>query len=192
MTFSFQTIIVGAVVTVAHLAAILAIRPATLEASKYFHSPEMDAFVAEVLVKSGSGSDPGSPERVSDIIAQAETVEEEAGPDPQPESVDTSTPVEKVAMPVPDSTVEFAESFIDLEKERESMKAVTDVRVFSGRIEQPSVRQPAAEKAAAEAEKAPEEPARAEPPVIEEPAAEKKPSSAGPFKLREIRPVTRS
>lgn len=189
MTISFQNFAVGAIVTVAHLAVIVAIKPATLEASKYFQALKMDAFVEEVLVKHEANTEMEPLEIIPEMLSKVE-VEVEAEADPEPENEPVPAPKEKAPLVVPDSTVEFAESFIDLKQEMDSMKAVTDVRVFSGRIEQPTLRRATPVEAPASSEAASKKPEEVATPVVEKPAA-KKPTKSGPFNLREIRPVSR-
>jgi hypothetical protein len=178
MHFSFQTLAVGAVVTVIHLAVIAAMQPATLEASKYFQALEMDAFVEEVLVKADAdtpGLEVGSG---SPTVAGVEDVRGRASGIPVPE---------EAPMGGPEQPVQVAEKFLDLEQEMDSVKAVSDVRIFAGRISAPKLDEFTSEPIIAEPV--------AEPPVEKKSspvaATKQKPKKTGPFELREILPLSR-
>lgn len=176
MHFPFQTLAVGAVVTVIHFVVIAAMKPATLEVSKYFQALEMDAFVGEVLVKHDAGgpeleSDSTMIVGIGDILGEAD-----------------SEPVQEAA-PIagPEQPVETAETFMDLEKEMDSVKAVANVRIFAGRVSKPELGDYTSEPIVAEPVAA--EPVKIVPATVVRPKQGVK--KTGPFELREIRPVSR-
>ena len=192
MNFSFQTVLVGSVVTVVHVAAILVMKPATLEASKFFNGLELDGFVEGFLVKQGEGqsfSTPGgtSPPRLAGV--------EEILSEP-------SEPVLEAEAPSP--RVESPGKFMNLEREIDSIKAVTDVRVFAGRIDEPELEEYSSAGAVAESDgdakvtpaasvkvtPMPEPLSAPKQDVRKESAASAPP--AGPHQVRAIAPLSRS
>lgn len=195
MNFSFQTILIGAVVTVAHLVAILAIKPATLEASKFFENLELDGFVQNVLVK--QGRDFSAPVEVEESIPPVLAGIEEILSEPSAPLID------EIEAP----KIEAPEKFMNLQEEMDSMKAVTDVRVFAGRIDEPKLEEYTSARVVAEPVADPVidpvvEPAiEARPSVVENtvpvpaPKVEVKKESptpaAGPHRLRAITPISR-
>lgn len=183
MNFSFQTVLVGSLVTVVHVAAILVMKPATLEASKFFEGLKLDGFVEEFLVKKDSAENFSMPqEERAPMLAGVEEVLNEP-----------SVPVLEQA--APSTPIESPEKFMNLEEERDSMKAVTDVRVFAGRIDEPKLEEYTSARVVAEPVAAPEAIVPAQKTVVK-PAPEKKvvtpAKEAGPHRLRAIAPLTRS
>ncbi|MEM6278780.1 MAG: hypothetical protein AAF733_04830 [Verrucomicrobiota bacterium] len=170
MHFSFQTFLVGAFVTAAHIGVLVAFKPASEEASKFFSSLETEAFVEEVLVKKGTESTPPETNR-EPVIAENDELQPEAAP---AEIMDV-VGVEELA--------ETGKE-VDIFSERDSVKAVTDVREFAGRIAEPSLINPVEEK--------PGEPAIGKKEAAPSPKKEvAPPKKTGPFELRAIEPVSR-
>ncbi|MEM7600482.1 MAG: hypothetical protein AAF357_03585, partial [Verrucomicrobiota bacterium] len=115
---------------------------------------------AEVLVKHETSSPASIEARPESLV--------EAAPDLGPELLSEEEP------------------FVDLEKERDSVKAVTDVRVFAGRIEEPRIEEYTGERIVAEpvsAQKGKD--------TSKKVPAKVTSKTSGPFELREILPVSR-
>ncbi|MDF1657984.1 MAG: hypothetical protein P1U58_10255 [Verrucomicrobiales bacterium] len=180
MQSSFQTLAVGAVVTGIHLAIIVAMKPASIEASKYFQALDMDSFVEEVFVKRQAGEPGSRKESNPDNVVVG--VEDILGRTSSEEPLQEESPIAG-----PEQPVEMAESFMDLEKEMDSVRAVADVRIFAGRIPEPKLEEYTSERMVAE----PVATKRLEQTPPAESIAEKAALKAGPFELREIHPVSR-
>lgn len=183
MRIPFQTVAVGVVVTIAHLVVIAAMKPASLQASKYFQQWELESFVAEALVKPGAEEAVAAAGSLPESNPGSEVADggEIAGP-PREEMAPVRSEGDTGELPgVPGQ-------FLDLEKEMDSMKAVTDVRAFSGRIEEPQLEENITPHPVTNASV--ETPGRktAQDPG---PAVAQKSVKTGPFELREIRPVAR-
>ncbi len=193
MNLSFQTILIGAFVTVAHLAAMVALKPATLEASKYFETLELDGFVQQVLTKQEEDiSEPEGAE--TPMLAGIEEI--------------LSEPSAPLVKEVEAPRIEAPEKFMDLQEEMDSMKAVTDVRVFAGRIDEPKLEEYTSARVVAEPVITPEaetvEIAAPPAPETNVPVADGVPSpeievknevilpAGGPHRLRAIAPIPRS
>ncbi|MDF1823302.1 MAG: hypothetical protein P1U68_01595 [Verrucomicrobiales bacterium] len=176
MNISYQTLLVGSVVTAVHVAAILVMKPATLEASKFFDGLELDGFVETVLVKQGRAEDFSPAEEVSSpVLAEVEETLSEPSTELVEETVST-LPAESPG------------KFIDLEKEMDSIKAVTDVRVFAGRIHRPELEEYTSARVVAE----PVEEAAVEADAPAESVQRKSTKVVTPLNIREIRPLSRS
>ncbi|MEM6280118.1 MAG: hypothetical protein AAF733_11600 [Verrucomicrobiota bacterium] len=173
MQFSFQTFLVGVFVTVVHVAAIVTLKPASLEASKFFSDLEMNAFVEDFLVKKGDETTTPEVSPEPSLLAKEDSLSEEATPDE--------------VLLAEGETAKVEASEIDISGERDSVQAVTDVRAFAGRIEEPSLVTEMEEDLETRAVEG-----KAEARVHRESPEEAVPKKVGPLEVRAIRPVTRS
>lgn len=176
MPISFQTVVVVSVVTAAHAGALVALKPVSEETANFFSELKLDAFVEEVLVKE---ADPRG--------KVPETAEE------RPENLEKPTMEEGASESESASIAEAGtiETGVGIERqvteEKESVTAVTDVRAFAGRIDEPVLRDYSEAEETKLKEKVaalPVEPKKISPPTV----PKEEPKSLGPLQVREILP----